>query len=340
MTPVAGDAGSGGTLRTDPRPLVLTTSPTFATVGDSAGRLDAAGFRLERHPQLGAAYAAALPDAAYIVAGLPPVTAETLARAPRLKGIFKHGVGVDSIDIDAATAAGVAVCSTPGANAQAVAELALGALFALGRNTVHGHQSVTAGHWDRRRGIEIAGRTLGILGFGQIGQRLARLAVGVGMRVVAHDPFPDARAAQEIGAGLASFDEVIGRADVLSLHLAATPGTAGMIDARVLAAMRPGAMVMNFARGSLLDLDALAEALRSGHLRGAAIDAFPVEPPDIRHPIFAAPGVLFSPHSGADTEESVARMSGMVLDDLTTLHTGGMPARALNGAQIQRQRGA
>lgn len=320
-------------------PSVLTTSPTFATVGESAERLQAEGLDLVRCPDpTDDGYPAALARADYLVAGLPAVTAATIAAAPRLRAILKHGAGVDSIDLAAATAAGLPVTSTPAANAQAVAEMALGAIFALSRNVVAGHLSVASGGWDRRRGREIAGSVLGIVGFGQIGRRLARMARGVGMSVIAHDPFPDPAVAADLGVRLAALAEVLREADVLSLHLAGGPATARLVDAAALAAMKPSAMLLNFARGSIVDLDALAGALRDGRLAGAAIDAFPVEPPDTAHPIFAAPNVLFSPHSGADTAQSIERMSAMVVEDLLQIAAGTLPGRTLNARDLAGSR--
>ncbi|MDA7430970.1 NAD(P)-dependent oxidoreductase [Primorskyibacter aestuariivivens] len=297
-------------------------------------RLSDAGFSLSRLGPEDEAYATALAKADYLVAGLPPVNADTLSGAPRLKGILKHGVGVDSIDIHAASHARIPVCSTPGANAQAVAEMALGAIFAMCRNTVLGHQTVTSGKWQRRRGREVTDTTLGILGLGRIGQCLTRLASGVGMTVIAHDPYPDHAAAESIGVRLTGFDEVVANADALSLHLAATPDTQGLISAAQLGAMKPGALLLNFARRSLVDLDAVAAALTTGALGGAAIDADTQEPPDIAHPVFSAPNVLFSPLSGADTVESIARMNEMVFTDILSLEQGNLPVRTLNAADI------
>ncbi|MDF0600294.1 phosphoglycerate dehydrogenase [Psychromarinibacter sp. C21-152] len=313
---------------------ILTTSPAFAKVGDLPDRIAAAGFDLVRVPEDGPDFRKALAGAAYLVAGLPAVDAGVMDAGPKLKGILKHGVGVDSIDVAAATARGLPVCSTPGANAQAVAEMALGAIFALARNMVAGHLTVASGGWDRRRGWEVAGRTLGILGFGQVGRRLARMARGVGMQVIAHDPYPAVGVAEDLGVRLGTMEEVLAAADVLSLHLAGGPDTDGLIGESALAQMKPGAVLLNYARGSILDLDAVAAALDDGRLSGAAIDAFEAEPPDTAHPIFTAPNVLFSPHSGADTEDSLIRVGEMVLEDIETLAAGGMPARALNAKEL------
>ncbi|WP_323769818.1 phosphoglycerate dehydrogenase [Antarctobacter sp.] len=314
--------------------VILTTSPTFATIGGLSERIAADGYELVRFAQAEAGYLDALARSEFLVAGLPAVDAETIAAAPRLKGVLKHGVGLDSIDIGAASQAGIPVTSTPGANAQAVAEMALGAIFALSRNTVAGHATVTQGGWERRRGREVSGRTLGILGFGQIGQRLARMARGVGMQVFAHDAYPNLAAAKEIGVEFVPFDTLLGRADHLSLHLSGGPTSTRLIGPQAFARMKAGACLLNFARGSIVDLDALAHALGSGHLGGAALDAFVQEPPDTSHAVFAMPNTLFSPHSGADTAESIQRMGEMVFEDIQTLAQGNRPERTVNQADL------
>lgn len=316
--------------------IILTTSPGFARAGNLEERIARAGHTLLREVEPGASLDAALARADYLVAGLPAVDDAVLRVAANLRGVLKHGVGVDAIDIPACTRRGVPVMSTPAANAQAVAEMALGAIFALSRNVAAGHMSVASGGWDRTRGREVAGTTLGIIGFGQIGQRLARMARGVGMNVIAHDPFPATGVAEDLGVTLATVDEVLEQADTLSLHLAGGPDTAGLIGEGAIARMKPGAFLLNFARGTIVDLDAVAAALRDGHLGGAAIDAFEQEPPDTAQPIFSAPNVLFSPHSGADTIESLIRMGDMVLDDIETLEAGQIPARALNAKDLSR----
>jgi D-3-phosphoglycerate dehydrogenase len=308
--------------------VVLTTSPGFGRAGDLPERLAATGWRLLHCGSEDPAPQLAMADA--LVAGLPAVTAATLAAAPRLRGVAKHGVGLDTIDIAACTARGVAVTSAPGANAPAVAELALAHLFALSRNLIAGHTTVTSGGWDRRIGREIAGATLGIVGFGAIGRTLASKALALGMKVLVADPFVDPAEALAVGARLLPLPDLLARADHVSLHVLGGPATAGLIGEAELARMKPGATILNLSRGQVLDLDALHHALTSGHLAGAAIDAYPVEPPDRSHPIFADPRVIFSPHSGADTAQALTRMGHMVIDDLETLFAGGRPSRTVN----------
>lgn len=307
---------------------VVTTSPGFGRAGDLPARLAATGWTLIRCDAQ--SVARHLPEAEFLVAGLPRVTAETLAAAPKLRAVLKHGVGLDTIDLPACTARGVAVLNTPGANAVAVAELALTAIFALSRNVLSAHAAITTGGWDRRIGREIEGATLGIVGFGAIGRTLARKARALGMRVLATDPFPDRAFASEIGVGLVSLPELLAASDHVSLHVFGGADTAALIGAAELAQMKPTATLLNLARGEVVDLDALCEALDEDRLAGAAIDAYSVEPPDRAHPIFRQPKVLFSPHSGADTEGALVRMGGMVIDDIATLLAGGHPARTVN----------
>lgn len=307
---------------------VITTSPGFGRAGNLPARLTALGWTLIR------CNAENLPDhlplADFLIAGLPPVTAATLAAAPHLRGVLKHGVGLDSIDLAACIAAGVPVTSAPGANAVAVAELALATIFALSRHLVAGHLSVTSGQWDRGIGAEVEGATLGIVGFGTIGQRLAAKAVALGMRVLASDPFPNQYAAARLGVTLLPLSDLLAQSDHVSLHVFGGPGTAGMIGAAELAQMRPTATLLNFARGEVVDLDALTNALHRNRLAGAAIDAYTQEPPDRSHPIFADPRVIFTPHSGADTIGALIRTGTMVIDDVITLAAGGQPARCAN----------
>jgi D-3-phosphoglycerate dehydrogenase len=314
---------------------VVTTSPGFGKAGDLPTRIAEAGWSFHRTDAAG--LDAHLADMDFLVAGLPRVTAELIDRAPRLKAVLKHGVGLDSIDVSACTARGIPVLSTPGANAIAVAELALAAIFALSRNLVAGHLSVTSGGWDRRPGREVEGATLGIVGFGAIGKTLARKARALEMRVLATDPYPDTAFAEKLGVSLVPLEALLVDSDFVSLHVFGGAGNAALIGAAQLAAMRPGACLLNLARGEVVDLDALAVSLASGHLGGAAIDAYVTEPPDTAHPIFRDPRVIFSPHSGADTEGSLIRMGGMVIDDIAEILAGHRPTRVVNPEAFDRK---
>lgn len=314
-------------------PLIATTSPGFAKYGQVAERLRNTGWDFMRcadpsHPDGGLSLH--LDKADFLIVGLVPVTQATLSAAPALKGVLKHGVGIDNIDVAACTAAGIPVMNTPGANANAVAELAIGLIFSFARNIATGHVSVVNGGWTRLPGTEIEGKTLGIVGLGAIGKKLALKAKALGMRIVASDLYPDTAFIAEHDIALLPLNDLLAASDMVSLHVFGGERNAALIGARELALMKPDACLLNLARGEVVDLDALAAALTSGQIAGAAIDAYLSEPPDISHPIFSAPRVTFTPHSGADTAQAFQRMGLMTIEDIETLLAGGQPRRCLN----------
>ncbi|TPE51431.1 NAD(P)-dependent oxidoreductase [Amaricoccus solimangrovi] len=306
--------------------LVLTTSPAFGLHGRVPARLAELGWEVARSDDPAGA-SPRLAEADFLVAGLAPVTADWLARAPRLRGVLKHGTGTDNIDIPACSARGVPVLNAPGANAAAVAELSLGLLFALAREIPLTHAETAGGAWNRRVGAELAGATLGIVGLGRIGKRLASAARALGMEVVATDPVSDADFLAAHPVGMLPLAALLARADYVALHLS---GTTRVLGAAEIAAMKPGARLLNLARGEVIDLDALTAALARGHLAGAAIDVYTHEPPDRSHPIFADPKVIFTPHAGGNTLQAVERIGLMNIADIETLLAGGRPARVLN----------
>nr|CAD6628403.1 hydroxyacid dehydrogenase [Rhizobium sp. TCK] len=313
--------------------VILTTSPGFGKHGRVPDRLKELGWELVRcvdtsKPDGGVSEHIARAD--YMVVGLVPVTAAMLEGATNLKAVMKHGVGVDNIDIPACTARGLPVANTPGANADAVAELAIGMMLSLARNIPAGHQSVISGGWDRKVGSQIGGKVLGIVGLGNIGRSLARMAHGMGMRIIASDPYADASFAAKYDIELLSLDELLARADFVSLHIFGGAGNASLVNAEKLSLMKPTACLLNLARGEVVDLDALAKALTEERLGGAAIDAYVSEPPDTSHPIFSHPRVVFMPHSGADTVEAVENVGLMNIADIEELMQGGKPRRVLN----------
>ena len=243
-------------------------------------------------------------------------------------------MGVDNIDIAACTAAGLPLCNTPAANAGAVAELAVGLMFGMARFIPQGHASVTSGGWERRVGSQLGGKTLGIVGLGNIGKRLAKLAQGLGMTVIATDKYPDTAYAAANGVEMLELGTLLARADYVSLHVFGGKDNAALIDSSTLAQMKPGARLINLARGEVVDLDAVAAALASGQLGGVAIDAYVTEPPAIDHPVFSHPNAIFTPHSGADTAEAVENVGLMVIEDIETLASGQIPARCLNAQDL------
>jgi D-3-phosphoglycerate dehydrogenase len=274
--------------------------------------------------------AAALVDAeGWIVRNQTRVNAEALAHAKRLRVVGRVGVGLDNIDIAAVRAAGVALSWAPGSNAASVAEYVLGALIHLWRRFGGVSEHVRAGGWDRQAwmGHELFERTLGLIGVGDIGSRVARRARSFGLTLLAHDPrVHDASfAAQEIGVELVTMAEVLERSDAVSLHVPLLPETRHLIDGSALARMRRGALLINTARGGLVDESALAEALVSGQIGGAALDVREQEPPGADDPLRAAPNLLLTPHIAGVTVESNARAS---------LHISQEVLRALAGRPL------
>src|SRR5436853_1435969 len=234
------------------------------------------------HHQRQGNVAAALHDAdAVIVRSAVFVTAEMLRHAGRLRVIGRAGVGVDNIDLEAATKAGIAVMNTPGANAVAVAEHTLALMLALARHLVRADSTTRAGKWEKKslQGTELRAKTLGIVGLGRIGLEVARRAKAFEMKIIAHDPFVAASVAREHEIQMVELDEVYAASDYLSLHVGLTPQTAGMINEQSLAKMKPGVRIINCARGELIDEAALAAGLASKQVGGLALDVFPEEPP-------------------------------------------------------------
>lgn len=278
--------------------------------------------------QLFAAFRQSPPDAV-LMRGNPPIGKVLLELAPNLKVIAKHGAGVDSVDLAAATASGIAVLVAGDANAPAVAEHTMALILAVGRDLVLLDSSVRKGEWARGayQGREIAGRTLGIVGFGRIGRRVAGMAGCFGLTVVALPRRPgtvDPGLAREA----ASLDALLTESDIVSLHLPLTADTASLIDRRALGLMKSGALLVNTGRGGLVDEAALAEALTSGRLAGAALDTLAEEPPRPDSPLLHAPNLLVTPHVAAMTGAAIARMGIGAAQNIVDVLTGNGPARA------------
>ena len=252
---------------------------------------------------------------ALIVRNRTQVTDNLLAVAPALAVVGRLGVGLDNIDLEACAARGVTVHPARGANADAVAEYVVSAALQLLRGRAFfATEAVRAGEWPRAacQGGEMAGRCLGLLGYGDIARRTARRARALGMTIVAHDPLVEGTE----DARLLSFEDLLAEADVLSLHVPLTETTRGLFDAAALAKMKPGAILINTARGGIIDEAALAEALKAGRLAGAALDVFAVEPLDpVTAALFhGAPNLILTPHIAGVTDESNERVSAMIAD--------------------------
>ena len=218
---------------------------------------------------------------ALVIRSATKLTAQVLDRAERLKVIGRAGVGVDNVDVAAATRKGIVVANAPDSTVVSAAEHTIGLLVALARNIPQAHAALKEGRWERPRwgGVELADKTLGVLGFGRIGRQVARRALGLGMRVTGYDPFVAPERFRELGVEYAATpDDVFAAADFLTLHLPLTDETRGFLGGRAFARMRPGVRIVNAARGELLDEDALLDAVRSGQVAGAALDVFSAEP--------------------------------------------------------------
>jgi D-3-phosphoglycerate dehydrogenase len=264
------------------------------------------GWEVLTHDMLPNGLEAALADAdALVVRSAVQATDELMKHAPKLRVIGRAGVGVDNIDADAATRRGIVVMNTPGANAIAVAELAMCQMLALARKLPVANATMHAGKWEKKnlQGTELRGKTLGILGLGRIGLEVAKRAKGFGLELIGSDPFVSAAVARENGITLVTLEELFAKSDYLTLHVGLTPQTANVINAKNLAAMKKGIRIINCARGELIEDVALAEALKSGHVGGAALDVFTVEPPK-DSPYLGLDNVILTPHIAGSTAEA------------------------------------
>jgi D-3-phosphoglycerate dehydrogenase / 2-oxoglutarate reductase len=260
------------------------------------------------------------------IAGLDYIDRTALEAADRLKVIARYGAGVDRIDLDYARARGIIVTNTPGANAVSVAELTVGLMLSLARMIPAANVMTHAGEWPRLSGVSLSGKVIGLIGFGAIGQAVARRLQGFGGEVIAADPFALARTAQEYGIILVNLDTVIARSDFLSLHVPVLPETNLMVNDTFLSCMKPGSFLINTARGELIDETALLNALVCGHLRGAALDCFSAEPPGAEHALLALPQVIVTPHAGAHTDDAVNAMGWGALNACLAVLRGETPA--------------
>ena len=279
-----------------------------------------------------AALIAELADAdALVVRSATKVTDDLLAHAPRLRVIGRAGVGVDNIDMDAATHRGVLVMNTPGGNAASVAEHALAFMLSLARSIPQLNASMHAGRWEKSgaAGAELRGKTLGLIGLGRVGAEVARRARALEMRVLAHDPYLSPERAAEWGVELVSMPDLLAKSDYISLHTALSPATERLINAQTLAQMKRGARLINTARGELVDEAALGEALRSGQLAGAALDVFTVEP--LRDsPLMAMANVIATPHVAGSTAEAQEEVGVQIAQQVRDFLAEGTMRNAVN----------
>jgi D-3-phosphoglycerate dehydrogenase len=267
-----------------------------------------------------------------VIRSATKMTAELIERATRMRAIGRAGVGVDNVDVEAATKRGIVVANAPESNVVTAAEHTMALLLALARNVPQAYASLMEGKWDRSKysGVELYEKTLGVVGFGRIGQLVAQRARGFNMRVLAFDPFVSAERYRELGVEKADgVEDVYAQADFITIHLPKTPETEGFIDATALAAMRDGVRLLNVARGGLIDEDALKDALDSGKVAGVALDVFKSEPMT-EHPLFAYANVIATPHLGASTAEATDRAGYQSAEQVVAALTGGVVSTAVN----------
>ena len=288
------------------------------------------GWQISQPPA--AALEAEVADAdALIVRSATRVTDELFKHAPRLRIVGRAGVGVDNIDLESATRRGILVMNTPGGNAASVAEHALALILALARSIPQLNAALHAGRWEKSgtAGAELRGKTLGLIGFGRVGAEVSRRAKALEMRVVAHDPYIKPEIAAEWGVELIPLPDLLAQSDFVSLHTALSPATNRILNAQTLAQMKRGARLINTARGELVDEEALAESLRSGHLAGAALDVFVVEPPH-DSPLLELPNVIATPHVAASTTEAQEGVGVQIAQQVRDYLAEGSVRNAVN----------
>jgi D-3-phosphoglycerate dehydrogenase len=255
---------------------------------------------------------------ALIVRSETKVDSEVIEKGARLRVVGRAGIGVDTIDVDAATRRGIIVMNTPQANTTATCEHTVAMMLALARSIPQADASVRHGEWTRSKfmGVQLLGKTLGVIGLGRIGTQVAKRAQAFGMEVIAFDPYVSEDAARANKVMLVSLDELLAQADFVTLHSSLTQGSRGLLDEAAIAKMKPGARVINVARGALVDSDALCKALMEGKLGGAALDVFEEEPPSADHPLFKLPNVVVTPHLGASTAEAQRDVSIQIVEQV------------------------
>lgn len=276
---------------------------------------------------------------ALIVRSSTKVTREVIERGKRLRVIGRAGAGVDNIDVEAATKRGIVVMNTPGGNAMAAAEHTLGLLFSVARNIPQAYVSLKEGKWERNRftGVELHGKVLGIIGLGNIGRIVAEKAKGLGMQVLAYDPYIPKEVVEKKGIELVDFDDLLRRSDIVTVHVPKTRETIGMINREAISKMKDGVMIINCARGEIVDEEALAEACRSGKVRAAAVDVFSQEPPPPDHPLLGLDNVVCTPHLGAATAEAQLSVARAIAEQIVDFLREGTIRNAVNAPSVDAQ---
>lgn len=309
---------------------VLVTPTSYASQDESLktdleARVDEVSYNTTGKPLSSEQLQALLPGKDGMIAGLDELDDRALAVAADLKVIARYGVGVNNVDLEAARQRQIAVTITPAANAKAVAELAVTFMLNLLRPVLEAGQQTRRGEWPRFKGASLEGRTVGIYGLGAIGKEVARRLAGFDCELLAFDIQQDNNFAARFDVEYVAGEELLARSDVLTLHVPGNAETVGLVDAAFLQRMKPGAYLVNTARGDLIDEAALVEALASGQLSGAALDVFTQEPPSADSPLLKLDNVILTPHMGSHTDSAVNRMGRMALEECLRVLAGEEP---------------
>ncbi|MCD6524511.1 MAG: hydroxyacid dehydrogenase [Thermococcus sp.] len=261
---------------------------------------------------------------AIIVRSKPKVTRKVIEAAPKLKVIGRAGVGLDNIDLEAAKERGIKVVNSPGASSRSVAELAVGLMFAVARKIAFADRKMREGVWAKKQcmGIELEGKTVGVIGFGRIGYEVAKIAKALGMNVLLYDPYPNEERAKEVGGKFVSLEELLKESDIVTLHVPLLDATRHLINEERLKLMKPTAILINAARGAVVDTEALVKALKDGWIAGAGLDVFEEEPLPADHPLTKLDNVVLTPHIGASTEEAQMRAGVQVAEQIIEILKG------------------
>lgn len=320
------------------QPIILSTQPLDLYAEQTLSRFGQ--FKVAAQPTLEGLMREIAPTLGLVVRGQVQITAALMDAAPQLKVIGRTGVGYDTVDVKAATERGIAVVYTPGAGARAVAEAAFAFMLALCKMIAHWDRETKRGNWQSRiasQGTDLDQKTLGIIGLGRIGQIVAKMAKPFEMNVIAFDPYLDPTVAGALGVKLVDLDTLMEQADYVTLHCPQNDETMGLINRARLQRMKRGSFLVNLARGGVIEsLDPIYEMLVSGHLRGAALDVFLVEPPDHTHPIFSLQNCLVSPHAMATSEGAMTRIYESMANDMAAILSGTTPEFVVNPETLAR----
>ncbi len=310
---------------------VLVTPTSYGRTDPSLkSRLEAAvsrvTYNLTGKPYSSAQLQALLPEVDGYIAGLDEIDRAAIASGSHLRVIARYGVGTNNVDLAAAAQHGVVVTNTPGANAASVAELTIGLMLNMLRPIAAAADETRQGGWPRLKGSSLAGKSVGIVGLGAIGKEVARRLAGFDCALLAYDVVADTAFAAQLGVALVDLPELLAQADIVTFHVPVLPQTRDMINGELLARMKAGSYLINTSRGELVDEAALLAALTSGHLAGAALDAFQKEPPGIDNPLLSLPQLIPTPHMGAHTDGATDAMGRMALADCLAVLGGAAPA--------------